>query len=41
MEHVIRAPAGGRVTRVLARPGELVNGGAALVELEPAATPGP
>lgn len=34
MEHVLRAPRDGRVRAVAARPGEMVNGGATLVELE-------
>lgn len=34
MEHVLRAPRDGRVKRVAARPGEMVAGGVALVELE-------
>jgi len=36
MEHVLRAPRDGRVRAVAARPGEMVSGGAALVELEEA-----
>ena len=36
MEHVIRAPAAGRVKRVNARAGEMVNGGVALVEMDAA-----
>jgi len=36
MEHVLRAPRDGRVRAVAARQGEMVNGGAALVELEEA-----
>ncbi len=34
MEHVIRSPGVGRVLRVHAKPGEMVQGGVALVELE-------
>ena len=34
MEHLIRAPRDGRVARLQAREGEMVNGGVALVELE-------
>jgi 3-methylcrotonyl-CoA carboxylase alpha subunit len=34
MEHVLRAPRDGRVRAIAARPGEMVSGGAALVELE-------
>ena len=34
MEHVIRAPRDGRVRRVAAMQGEMVNGGMAIVELE-------
>jgi len=38
MEHVIRAPRDGKVTRLAARAGEMVQGGVALVELgEPGA----
>jgi 3-methylcrotonyl-CoA carboxylase alpha subunit len=36
MEHVLRAPRDGRVRAVAARPGEMVSGGVALVELEEA-----
>jgi 3-methylcrotonyl-CoA carboxylase alpha subunit len=36
MEHVLRSPRDGRVRAVSARPGEMVSGGAALVELEEA-----
>ena len=36
MEHVLRAPRDGRVRAVAARLGEMVSGGAALVELEEA-----
>jgi 3-methylcrotonyl-CoA carboxylase alpha subunit len=36
MEHVLRAPRDGRVRAVAARTGEMVSGGAALVELEEA-----
>ena len=39
MEHLIRAPREGRVKRVDASPGQLVQAGAALVELEPAVSP--
>ena len=39
MEHVLRAPRDGRVRAVAARPGEMVSGGAALVELEEADGP--
>jgi 3-methylcrotonyl-CoA carboxylase alpha subunit len=35
MEHAIRAPAAGRVTEFLYRPGELVAGGAQLLSFEP------
>jgi biotin carboxyl carrier protein len=34
MEHVVRAPRAGRVVRVAAAPGEMVQGGVALVELD-------
>jgi 3-methylcrotonyl-CoA carboxylase alpha subunit len=37
MEHVIRAPRAGRVLKVAAAQGEMVKGGVALVEMEPAA----
>jgi 3-methylcrotonyl-CoA carboxylase alpha subunit len=37
MEHLIRAPREGRVKRVGASPGQMVQAGAALVELESAA----
>jgi len=36
MEHVLRAPRDGRVRAIAARRGEMVNGGATLVELEEA-----
>ena len=36
MEHVLRAPRDGKVRAILARLGEMVSGGAALVELEEA-----
>ena len=36
MEHLIRAPRGGRVQRVSASPGQMVQAGTALVELEAA-----
>jgi 3-methylcrotonyl-CoA carboxylase alpha subunit len=36
MEHVLRAPRDGRVRAVAVRKGEMVNGGAAVVELEEA-----
>jgi biotin carboxyl carrier protein len=39
MEHVLRAPRDGRVRAVAARLGEMVSGGAALVELEEAGGP--
>ena len=38
MEHLIRAPRPGRVRRVAASPGQLVQAGVALVELEDAAS---
>ena len=34
MEHVIRAPRDGRVAKVAAAAGEMVNGGVALIELD-------
>jgi len=34
MEHLIRAPREGRVKKVAASPGQMVQAGAALVELE-------
>lgn len=34
MEHVIRAPREGRIRAIAARPGEMVNGGVPLVEME-------
>ena len=39
MEHVLRSPRDGRVRAVAARLGEMVSGGAALVELEEAGGP--
>jgi biotin carboxyl carrier protein len=39
MEHVIRSPRAGRIARLGARAGEMVAGGATLVELEPDASP--
>ena len=36
MEHVLRAPRDGKVRAVAAKPGEMVSGGVALVELEEA-----
>ena len=39
MEHVLRAPRDGRVRSVAARAGEMVGGGATLVELEEAGGP--
>ena len=39
MEHLIRSPRKGKVRAVHARTGEMVAGGAALVELEPDAEP--
>jgi biotin carboxyl carrier protein len=39
MEHVIRSPRAGRIARLGARAGEMVAGGATLVELEPDAPP--
>ncbi len=41
MEHQIRAPRDGRVAKVNAGPGQMVAGGATLVELEAADQPAP